>query len=143
MIVIKRLFRLHFSMQNDEIYKTQMKLDLFMYSDTLICLWILVFLIGIIEFSTSRKCCFWLYFNSLQDCWPPSTWNSLIHRSRGEMKRCEKRAFKFLKMRKKKIISNIKRKCVTDIYWQLGLRLGKILLVITWCAHKRQTFTLI
>jgi len=27
----------------------------------------MVILIGIIEVSTSRKCCFWLYFSSLQD----------------------------------------------------------------------------
>jgi len=24
----------------------------------------------------SRKCCFWLYFSSLHDYWPPRTWNS-------------------------------------------------------------------
>ena len=28
-------------------------------------------------------------------------------------------------------------------YWQLCLRVWRIILVITWCAHKRQTFTLI
>ena len=46
-------------------------------------------------------------------------------------------------MRKKKIIWNIKTKCVTDFYWQLGLRAWRIILVITWGAHKRQMFTLI
>ena len=66
-------------------------------------LWILVFPIGITEFSTSRKCCFLLYFSSFHDYWPPSTWNSLIHNSWGEMERCGKRAFLVLKMRKKKI----------------------------------------
>ena len=29
------------------------------------------------------------------------------------------------------------------MYWQLGLRVWRIILVITWGAHKRQTFTLI
>ena len=38
--------------------KTQMKLGLLMNSGTLICLWILVLPIGIIEVSTSRKCFF-------------------------------------------------------------------------------------
>ena len=44
----------------------------------------------------------------------------------------------------KKIISwNIKNKCVTEFYWQLCLRVWRIIHVITWWAHKRQTFTLI
>ena len=84
-----------------------------MNSDTLIGLWILLFPIGIIEVSTSRKCHFWLYFISLQDYGPPSTWNPLVHTSWGEMEQCEKRAFQLLKMRKR-ISSNIKTKCVTD-----------------------------
>jgi len=50
-----------------------------MNSDTLIYILILVFPIGIIENSTSRKCCFWLYFSSLHDYWSPSTWTSLVH----------------------------------------------------------------
>jgi len=58
------------------------------------------FPIGIIEVSTSRKCCFCLYFSSLHDYWPPSTCNSLLHTSWGKMERCEKRAFQLLKMRK-------------------------------------------
>jgi hypothetical protein len=85
------------------------------------CLLILIFPIGIIEVSTSRKCCFWFYFSSLHDYWHPSTWNSLVHTSWGEKKRCEKRAFHHFKMRKKKISWNIKTKCVTDFFWQLGL----------------------
>jgi len=80
----------------------------------LICLWIFVFPIGITEVSTSRKCCFWLYFSSLHDFWPPSTWNPLVHNSWGEMERCGKRAFLVLKMRKKKISWNLKTKWVTD-----------------------------
>jgi hypothetical protein len=91
-----------------------MKKGLLINSDTLICLWILVFPIGIIEVSTSRKCCFLLYFSSLHDYWLLSSWNPLVHTSWGEMERCEIRAFQLLKMRKKKIIWNIKTKCVTD-----------------------------
>jgi len=101
MIVLKWYFCLHFSSLYDQIHRTQMKMRLLMNSDTLICLWILEFPIGIIEFSTSRKCCFWLYFGSLHDYWLPSTWNSLVHTSWGEMERREKRAFQLRKMRKK------------------------------------------
>jgi len=49
----------------------------------------LVFPIGLIEVSTSRKCCFWIYFSSLHDYWSPSTCNSLVHTSWDEMERCE------------------------------------------------------
>ena len=114
-----------------------------MKSDTLICLWILVYPIGIIEVSTSRKCCFWLYFSSLQDYWPPSTWNYLLYTYWSEMERCEKCAFRLLKMRTKKISWNIKTKCVREFFWQLFLRVWRIILVITWWAHKRKKFTLI
>jgi len=54
----------------------------------------------------TNKWCFWLYFSSLLDYWSPITWNSLLHTSRCEMERCEKRAFHLLKMRKKKISWN-------------------------------------
>jgi len=57
---------------------------------------------------------FFLYFSSLLDFWHPSTWNTLVHTSWGEMERCEKRAFQLLKMRKKKIRWNIKTKCITN-----------------------------
>jgi hypothetical protein len=77
------------------------------------CLWIFIISIGIIEVSTSRKC-FWFYFSSLHDHCPPSTWNSLVHTSWGEMNRCDKRAFQLLKMRKKKISWNINTKSETD-----------------------------
>ena len=66
-------------------------------------IWILVFPIGIIEFSTTRIWSFLLYFSSLHDFWPPSTRNSLVHNSRCEMEQCEYRAFQLLEMRKKKI----------------------------------------
>jgi hypothetical protein len=114
-----------------------------MNSGTLICLWILVFPIGIIEVSTSPKCCFWFYFSSLHDYWPPSTRNSLVHISRGEMVRCEQRAFQHLKMRKMQISWNIKSNCVTDFLLTLLIRAWMIILLNTWWAHKRQTFTLI
>ena len=120
-----------------------MKLSSLMTSGTLICLRILVFPIGIIEVSTSRICCFWHYFSSLHDYWTTSIWKSLVHTSWGEMERCEKRAFQLLKIRKKKISWNLKTKCVTDIYWQLGLRAWRNILVITWWAHERQMFTLV
>ena len=119
-----------------------MKLCLLMNSVTLICLWILVFPIGIIEASTSRKCCFWLYFISLHVYWPPSTWNSLVHTTWCEMERCVKRAFQLPKMPKKKISWNIKTKCVTDFLFT-GPRVWRIILVITGWALKKQTFTLI
>jgi len=80
----------------------KMKLSLLMKSDTLICLWKLVFPIGIIQVSNSCKCCFLLYFSSLHNYRPPSPWNSLVHTSWGEMEQCEKRP-QLLKMRKKKI----------------------------------------
>jgi len=59
----------------------------------------LVFSIGIIEFPTSRKWWFWLYFSFLHDYWPPITWNSWVHTSWCKMDICEKRAFQLLKMR--------------------------------------------
>jgi len=45
--------------------------------------------IGIVEFLTSRKYCFWLYFSSLLYYWLPSTWTPLVHTSWGKMERCE------------------------------------------------------
>jgi len=58
------------------------------------------------------------------------------------MVRCETRAFQLLKMPKNQISSNQKPECVTDIYWQLGLRVWRIIHFITLWSHKRQTFTL-
>ena len=104
--------------------------------DTLICIWILAFPICIIQVSTSRKWSFLLYFSSLHDYWLPTTLISLAHISLGEMEWCEKRAFQLLKMQKKKFSWNIKTKCVTDFFWQLGLRVWRIILVITWLSYK-------
>ena len=87
---------------------------LLMKSDTLICVWILSFPIGIIRVSTPRKWSFLLYFSTFHDYWPPPTFISLVHNSLGEMEWCEKRAFQLLKMRKMKVSRNIKTKCVTD-----------------------------
>ena len=69
------------------------------YSDTLICIWMLAFQIGIIQVSTPRKWSFLLYFSSLHDYWPPTRLISWVHNSLGEMEWCEKRAFQLLKMR--------------------------------------------
>ena len=85
-----------------------------MNSDTLICIWILAFPIGIIHVSTPRKWSFLLYFISLHDYWHPNILISLVHNSLSEMNWCEKRAFQLLKMRKMKVSRNIKTKCVTD-----------------------------
>ena len=117
--------------------------SLLMNSDILICIWILTFPIGIIQVSTPRKWSFLLYFRSFHDYWPPANLISLVHNSLGEMEWCEKRAFQLLKMRKMKVSRNIKPKCVTDFFWQLGLRVWRIILVSRWGAHKRHTFTLI
>ena len=94
-----------------------MKLSLLMYSESLFCIWILVFPIGIIEVTTPRDWSFWLHNCSSHDSWPPSTWNSLEHKTWGEMEGCEKCAYQFLKMWKKIISWNIKTKCVEDIIW--------------------------
>jgi hypothetical protein len=112
--LLKWEFCLNSSLVQDLIHRTKMKLFLLINSDTLICLWILVFPIRITVISTLHKCCFSLYFSSLHDYWPPSTWNSSVHTSLGKMVRCEKRDFLLLKMRKKKISWNLKTKCVTD-----------------------------
>ena len=88
--------------------------SLLMNSDTLICIWIIAFPIGIIQVSTPRKWSFLLYFSSLHDYWPPTTLIALVHNSLGETEWCEKRAFQLLKMRKMNVSWNIKTMCVTD-----------------------------
>ena len=74
--------------------------SLLLYSDTLICICILAFPIGIIQVSTPRKWRNLLYFSSLHDYWSPTTIISLEHNSLGEMEWCETRAFQLLKMLK-------------------------------------------
>ena len=91
------------------------KTSLLMNSNTLICILILAFPIGIIQVSTPLKWSFLLYFSSLHDYWPPTTSISLVHLSLGDMEWCEKRAFQLLKSRKMKVSWNIKTKCLTDV----------------------------
>jgi len=81
--------------------------SLLMNFDTLICIWILVFPIGIIQVSTPRKWIFLLHFSSLHEYWPPTTLISLVHNSLGEMERCEKPGFQLLRMRKMKVSWNM------------------------------------
>ena len=90
----------------------------------------------------TTKMKFLIYISSLHDYWPPTTLISLVHNSLGEMGWFVKRAFQLFEMRKMKVSWNIKTKCVTN-FLLTGLRVWRIILVITWWAHKRQTFTLI
>ena len=113
MIVLIWEFCLHFTSIHDKIHKTQMKLCLLMKSDTLICIWILAFPIGIIQFRLHEIEVFF-YFSSLHNYWLPTPLISLVHNSLGQTEWCEKRAFQLLKMRKMKVSWNIKTKCVTD-----------------------------
>ena len=53
--------------------------SLLINSDTLNCIWMLAFPIGIIQVSTPRKWSFLLYFSSLHDYWPPTTLITLVH----------------------------------------------------------------
>ena len=76
-------------------------------SDTLNCIWILAFPIGLILVSIPQNWSFLLYFSSLHDYWPPTTLISLVHISSGEMEWCEKRAFQLLKTQK---MSQLKHK---------------------------------
>ena len=71
------------------IFRNHIKLRFIMNSDTLICIWILVFLIGLFEVSTQRKLSFCLYSSSIHDYWPPNTRNSLVHNSWSVMERCK------------------------------------------------------
>jgi len=98
---------------------------LLMNSDTLICIWISAFPIGIIQVSTPRKWSFLLYFSTLHDYRPPNTLITSVNNSLGEMEWCEKRALQLLKMWKMKVNWNIKIKCVTDF------------LLTVWCSSMK------
>jgi len=98
------------------IHRTHVKLRYIMNSDTLLCIWIPVFPIGIFEVSTARKWGFWLYFISIHDYLHPNPRNSLVHNSWSEMERREKRAFQLLKMRKMNIRWNINIKYVSEVF---------------------------
>ena len=80
--------------------QTRYEISLLMNSDTLICIWISAFPIGIIQDSTPRKWSFLLYFCSFHDYWPPTTLISLVHNSMGEMDWCEIELFSFSKCEK-------------------------------------------
>ena len=98
--------------------KNRKETSLLMNSDTLICIWILAFPIGIIQISTPRKWRFLLYFSSFHDYWPPTTLISLVHNSLGEMEWFENRALELLKMQKMSQPKH-KTKCVTDFLLKL------------------------
>jgi hypothetical protein len=55
--------------------------SLLIITDTLICIWILAFPIGIIQDTTPRKWSFLLYFSSLHGYWTPTTLISIVHNS--------------------------------------------------------------
>ena len=71
-----------------------------MNSDTLICISILAFPIGIIQVSTPRKWSFLLYFSSFHDYWPPTTLISLVHNSLGKWSDVKNVLFSFSKCEK-------------------------------------------
>ena len=80
----------------------------------------------------STKMKFFTLFQFLTRLLTSTTLISLIHNSLGKTEWCEKRAFQLLKMRKMKVSWNKKPSAKQTFYWQLGLRVWRILLVITW-----------
>jgi len=86
-----------------------------MKSDTL---GILVFPIGKIEVTTPRKCSFWFYICSLHDYWNWSTWNTIVHNSRGEIfrvKTCFSAPQNVMKENQLKHKNQVRNR----FYWQL------------------------
>ena len=77
--------------------------SLLMKSDTLICIWILAFPIGIIQVSTPRKWSILLYLGSLHDYWPPTTLISLVHNSLAKRSDVKNVLFSFSKFGKWKL----------------------------------------
>ena len=71
-----------------------------MNSDTLICIWILAFPIGIIQVSKPRKWSFLLYLSSFHDYWPPTTLISLVHNSLAKWSNVKNVLFSFSKCEK-------------------------------------------
>ena len=69
----KRIFLPSFQLVTRLNSQNRNETSLLMKSDTLICIWILAFPIGIIQVSNTRKWIFLLYFSSLHDYWPPTT----------------------------------------------------------------------
>ena len=74
--------------------------SLLMNSDTLICIWIFAFPIGIIQVSTPKKWIFLLYFSSLHDYWLPTTLISLVHNSLAKWRDVKNVLFSFSKCEK-------------------------------------------
>ena len=82
-IVLKLYFCLHYSSLHNKIHRTHMKMCLLMNSGTLICIWNLVFPIGIIEICLHVNAFFWFYFSSLYDYRHTTTWKCLVNTSWG------------------------------------------------------------
>ena len=98
--------------------------SLLMNSDTLICIWILAFPIGIIQVSTTRNEVFFTLFQFLSRLLTSNHFHlisTLLVGRKGVMWKC---AFQLLKMRKMKVRRNIKTKCVTN-FSLTGLRVLK------------------
>ena len=113
-MIVLPLFRLAIRLNSRKTNET----DFLINSDTLICIWILECPIGIIEDSSSRKWCFWLYFSSLHDYRIPSTWHSLVRTSWGEMERCKKTCFSAPQNAKKnqlKLKNQVRNRLLIDI----------------------------
>jgi len=87
--------------------------SLLMNSETLICIWILAFPIGIFQVSTPRKWRFLLYFSSLHDYGPPTTLISLLQTRWAKWSDVKNVLFIYSKC-EKWVNWNIKTKCVTD-----------------------------
>ena len=118
-----------------------MKMRFKMNSETLICIWILVFLVGITEVLTPRKWGFWLYISSIHDYLYPNTRNSLVNNSWNEMEPMWKTCLSAPLNAKKWHQLKHKNEVRNWYFCGLVLRLWKIILVISGWAHKRQTVT--
>ena len=119
-----------------------MKLCLLKNSDTLICIWILVFPISIIEISTKRKWSFY-FISVLRRLRTPKHLNPfstfLMGRNGTIWKTCSSAIQNAKKQNQLKQKNQVRNRLLIE----LCLRVWRIILVITWWTHKRQTFTLI
>ena len=119
-----------------------MKLCLLINSYTLICLWILVFPIGIIEISTSRKSFFdFLYVPyMITDLQAPET---LLHIPRGETGTMWKTCFSAPQNAKKEISWNLITMSVTDFLLRVRSSCIKDYTFHDLSKIKRKSFILI
>ena len=117
----KMMVCLHFISLHYEIHKTQIKLSLLIHSDNLICLWLLVFPIGIIQFRRQKNVVF-DYISVPYTITDPKQLKLFSTYLVGRNGTMWETWFQLLKLRKKKISWNIKTKGVTDVHWQLDLR---------------------